>query len=62
MTAGGDPYRDNSWRQVFEQVPAPHGQLVLWAAELGVPGELARDRGEGELQAAKAAREAREAC
>jgi len=55
----GVPSPDDTWRQAFESVAGQDGQLSLWAVELGVSGELAKDRGDVEEAAAEAARGAR---
>jgi len=53
-----EPRLDDSWRQAFESVPDADGQTQLFAAELGLAGELRKDRAEAEAAVTDAARHA----
>jgi hypothetical protein len=38
-----EPRPDSTWREVFESIPDAEGQTQLFAPELGLAGELAKD-------------------
>jgi hypothetical protein len=55
-----EPRPDSTWREAFEAVPDAVGQTQLFAPELGLAGELAKDRAEAEAAVTEAARRALE--